>query len=69
MLGQAAARVLAASQMELRELLLELLSAWPTTSRLELRTSGDLASAVQLCPPARVLLLRVASAVIGSLGL
>ena len=69
MLGQAAARVLAAGQMELRELLLELLGAWPTTSRLELRTSGDLASAVQLCPPARVLLLRIASAVIGALGL
>ena len=68
-LGHAAARVLAAGQMGLRDLLLELLGAWPTTSRLELRASGDLASAVQLCPPARVLLLRVASAVIGSLGL
>ncbi|HTO53327.1 MAG TPA: hypothetical protein VMR50_08070 [Myxococcota bacterium] len=68
-LGHAAARVLGAGQMELRELLLELLSGWPTTSKLSLRTSGDLASAVQLCPPARVLLLRVASAVIGSLGL
>jgi tetratricopeptide (TPR) repeat protein len=68
-LGHAAARVLGAGQMELRDLLLELLGAWPTTSRLELRASGDLASAVQLCPPARVLLLRVASAVIGSLGL
>ena len=68
-LGQAAARVLAAGQMELRDLLLELLGGWPTTSRLALRTSGDLASAVQLCPPARVLLLRVAGAVIGALGL
>ncbi|HTO09740.1 MAG TPA: hypothetical protein VMR86_22000 [Myxococcota bacterium] len=68
-LGQAAARVLAAGQMELRDLLLELLGGWPTTSRLALRASGDLASAVQLCPPARVLLLRVAGAVIGSLGL
>ncbi len=68
-LGHAAARVLGSGQVELRELLLELLAVWPTTSRLELRASGDLASAVQLCPPARVLLLRVASAVIGSLGL
>ncbi len=68
-LGHAAARVLGAGQMELRDLLLELLGNWPTTSRLELRASGDLASAVQLCPPARVLLLRVASAVIGALGL
>ena len=59
-LGQAAARVLGSGQVELRELLLELLGVWPTTSRLELRASGDLASAVQLCPPARVLLLRVA---------
>jgi hypothetical protein len=49
--------------------LLELLSAWPTTAKLELRASGDLASAVQLCPPARVLLLRIAAAVIGTLGL
>ncbi|MFI5314055.1 MAG: hypothetical protein ACHQ6T_00005 [Myxococcota bacterium] len=68
-LGHAAARVLAAGRMDLRDLLLELLSCWPTTAQLELRASGDLASAVQLCPPARVLLLRVASAVIGSLGL
>jgi hypothetical protein len=68
-LGQAAARVLAAGRMELRDLLLELLAGWPTTARLELRASGDLASAVQLCPPARVLLLRVAGAVIGTLGL
>jgi hypothetical protein len=69
LLGHAAARVLAAGEMELRDLLLELLSCWPTTSRLELRANGDLASAVQLCPPARSLLLRVASAVIGALGL
>ena len=68
-LGHAAARVLAAGEMELRDLLLELLGSWPTTSRLELRASGDLASAVQLCPPARALLLRVASAVIAALGL
>ena len=68
-LGQAAAKVLAAGGMELRDLLLELLAGWPTTARLELRASGDVASAVALCPPARVLLLRVASAVIGALGL
>ena len=68
-LGQASARVLAGGRMELRDLLLELLAAWPTTAKLELRASGDIASAVQLCPPARALLLRVAGAVIGALGL
>jgi len=68
-LGQASARVLAGGGMELRDLLLELLAAWPTTAKLELRASGDIASAVQLCPPARALLLRVAGAVIGALGL
>ena len=68
-LGLAAARVLAAGQTELRELLLELLASWPTTAKLELRASGDIASAIALCPPARVLLLRVAAAAIAGLGL
>ena len=68
-LGLAAARVLAAGHTELRELLLELLASWPTTAKLELRASGDIASAIALCPPARVLLLRVASAAIAGLGL
>jgi hypothetical protein len=69
MLGQAAARVLATNEVELRDILLDLLACWPSTSKLELRASGDLASAIQLCPPARDLLLRVSSAVIATLGL
>ena len=68
-LGLAAARLATAGQIELRELLLELLECWPATAHLELRANGDIAAAVQLCPPARALLLRISAAAIGELGL
>jgi hypothetical protein len=68
-LAQAGARLLAAGQADLRELLLELLETWPASKHLELRASGDLAAAVQLCPPARALLLRISDAAVAGLGL
>ena len=68
-LGQAAARLVASGPVELRELLLELLECWPATARLELRANGDLAAAIQLCPPARTLLLRISDAAIAAIGL
>ena len=68
-LAQAAAKLVAAGQVELRELLLELLDCWPATAALQLRTNGDLAAGVQVCPPARTLLQRIGHAAIGALGL
>jgi hypothetical protein len=55
--------------MDLRELLLELTGCWPATAELQLRSNGDLAAGVQLCPPARALLLRLGNATIAALGL
>ncbi len=68
-LGQAAARLVATSAVDLRELLLELAECWPRTAELQLRTNGDLAAAIQLCPPATALLLRLGNATIAALGL
>jgi tetratricopeptide (TPR) repeat protein len=68
-LGQAAARLATAGPIDLRELLVELLECWPATAHLELRANGDIAAAVQLCPPARTLLLRISAAAISELGL
>jgi hypothetical protein len=68
-LGQAAARLMVAGQTDLRELLCELLECWPTTSHLELRAHGDLPAGIQLCPPARTLLLRISESASGALGL
>ena len=68
-LGQAAARLVATGTVDLRELLLELLECWPATTTLQLRNHGDLAAGIQLCPPARTLLLRISNATIAALGL
>jgi tetratricopeptide (TPR) repeat protein len=68
-LGQAAARLVAGGAVDLRELLLELLECWPATTDFKLRNHGDLAAGIQLCPPARTLLLRIGSATIAALGL
>ena len=68
-LGQAAAKLATSGAIELRELLLELLECWPATAELQLRNNGDLAAGIQLCPPARTLLLRISHAAIGALGL
>ena len=48
--------------------MLTLLRIWPATSTLELESGGDLAEALQLCPPAQALLLRVADATMDALG-
>ena len=68
-LGQAAAKLVTTGAVDLRELLLELLECWPATAQLQLRNNGDLAAGIQLCPPARTLLLRISSATIAALGL
>jgi len=68
-LGQAAAKLVTTGGVDLRELLLELLECWPATAELQLRNNGDLAAGIQLCPPARTLLLRISHAAIGALGL
>ncbi len=68
-LGQAAAKLVSAGAVDLRELLLELLECWPATAELQLRNNGDLAAGIQLCPPARTLLLRIGNAAMEALGL
>ena len=69
MLAQAAAMALRKSKCSLADALLHLLSNWPATSHLAVRSGGDLGAAVQLCPPARALLLRIRDAAIAALGL
>ena len=66
-LAQAAASVVQDAQLSLRAALLQLLAHWPTTSHLGLESGGNLGAAVQLCPPARVLLLRIRDATIAAL--
>ncbi|MFQ5513381.1 MAG: tetratricopeptide repeat protein [Myxococcota bacterium] len=68
-LALAAAIALREGRISLRELLLHLLAAWPATSHLDLRSGGSLAAALQLCPPARGVMLRIADAVISAIGL
>ena len=68
-LAQAAAMVLSKGKHSLADVLLHLLAHWPTTSHLGLCAGGDLGAAVQLCPPARALLLRIRDAALDALGL
>jgi hypothetical protein len=67
--GQAAARAVDQGKMQLPEALFSLLELWPATADLDLRTGGDLSAAIQKCPPAQALLLRVADTTLGALGL
>jgi len=69
MLCEAAAGAVVSHELTLRDALLDLLDAWPATQRLDLRGGGDLGAAVQLCAPARALLLRIADATLSGLGL
>lgn len=69
LLCEAAARAVQARSLTLREALLALLESWPATRRLDLRNGGELGAALQLCDPARALLLRVADGTLGGLGL
>lgn len=68
-LAEAAARVFESGQLGLGRLLGALLRSWPETSQLDPRSSESTGSAIQICPPARALLLRIASGVIDGLGL
>jgi Tfp pilus assembly protein PilF len=68
-LAEAGARCLERGQLGLNELLSALLSAWPETSHLDLEAAENLGAAIQICPPARSLLLRIAGATLDALGL
>jgi len=68
LLAQSMAMALADGQVSLDEALRTLLSLWRTTSHLALDDGGDLGAALQLCPPARALLLRIADATLAALG-
>ena len=69
LLCEAAAHAVVAGTLTLREALLDLLDCWPATRRLDLRNGGDLGAALQLCDPARALLLRIADETLAGLGL
>ena len=69
LLAQATALAVRDGKLSLRDGLLELLALWPSSKHLDLRSGGDLAAAVQLCPPARSVLLRLADAAIDGIGL
>ena len=68
-LAEAAARLFASGRMDLGALLACLLAAWAETSHLDTRMTQNLGAAIQICPPARGLLLRIAGAAIEGLGL
>jgi tetratricopeptide (TPR) repeat protein len=67
--GQAAARVIVAGELDLRETLLAVAAGWPATRHLDLRTGAQISAAIQACPAARSLLLRIADGAIDALGL
>ncbi|MEE8556872.1 MAG: tetratricopeptide repeat protein [Myxococcota bacterium] len=62
-LGVATARAIGRQHSTLRAALEALLHEWPATTELDLTGRGDLGEAIQLCPPARSLLLRIAAQV------
>jgi tetratricopeptide (TPR) repeat protein len=68
LLAQSMAMALTDGQVSLDEALRTLLTLWRTTSHLDLDGGGDLGAALQLCPPARALLLRIADATLAALG-
>jgi tetratricopeptide (TPR) repeat protein len=65
----AAARLLQRGEAPLRDLLLGLLGAWAPARDLEALRGADLGPALQSCPPARLLLWRIARVVVAQLGL
>ena len=65
LMGVAAARAAASGALGLREALEALLRVQPETTGMEVRATGGLAEASQLCPPARLLLLRIAQSIAG----
>jgi hypothetical protein len=68
-LAQAAAGAIASGAVGLEEAMRGLLLFSEATERLELADSADPGAILQLCPPARALLLRVADGCIEALGL
>jgi Tfp pilus assembly protein PilF len=68
-LAQAAAQAVAAGEIGLEEAMRGLLTCSGQTEQLELADAPDPGAILQLCPPARSLLLRVADACTESLGL
>ncbi len=66
-LTQAASQALAAGTEALTSAMLALLSAWPATRHLNARSKEQRAAAISVCPPARLLLARMAAAVLDSL--
>lgn len=69
LLAQATASAVQAGKLELGDALLALLDVWPATAELDLRSGGDRGAAIQLCPPARALLLRTLDGAVAGLGL
>ncbi len=65
LMGVAAARAAASGALGLREALEALLRVQPETTGMEVRATGGLGEASQLCPPARLLLLRIAQSIAG----
>ncbi len=68
-LAEAAAHCFERGQLRLAELLEALLRAWPATGDLDTGAAQNLGAAIQICPPARNLLLRIARAALAGLGL
>ena len=68
-LAEAAAGTLERGRQDLDDLLRALLGAWPTTRHLDTEPADNPGPAIQICPPARALLLRIATAALDGLGL
>ena len=68
-LAEAAARTLERGRLDLSDLLRALLGAWPTTRHLDTEPADNPGPAIQICPPARRLLFRIATATLDGLGL
>ena len=68
-LAEAAARTLERGHLDLDDLLHVLLGVWPATRHLETKPADNSGAVIQICPPARRLLLRIATATLDGLGL
>lgn len=68
-LARAAARAVHDQRLPVRSALLAMLRSWPETQRAATSTAIELGAAIQACPPARILLGRLADASLRGLGL
>lgn len=64
LLAEAAAHAVSSAELSLHQ---ALLACWPATRELNVNSGGNIGAVVQLCAPARALLLRVADETIGEL--